>query len=218
MGKSVWENFPQPQCWTSEGSLLPGAASGWDSWTFLDLIWSMIGMRLLLQARHWSMWVQSLFSRTESDWYRLVFMLFSVPFAIRTGDLGSIWFMWSNSSSTTAKLSGQCLGEAVEETRWWEGDCYSWHYMAILPFFSSTFPVCALCSDFWHFSWVKNKQEQSLEIPAAAPGVGTLQHILMWCCTVDRFPWYRTHYDSAVVFSCPWSTSDWAVWESAINF
>lgn len=46
----MWENFPQPQCWTSEGSLLLGAASGWDSWTFLDLIWSMIGVRLFAQS------------------------------------------------------------------------------------------------------------------------------------------------------------------------
>lgn len=32
---------------------------------------------------------KAFFLRTESDWYRWVFMLFSVLFAFETGDLGS---------------------------------------------------------------------------------------------------------------------------------
>lgn len=39
MGKSVWENFSQSQCWTFAGSLLQGTASGWGSSAFLYLIW-----------------------------------------------------------------------------------------------------------------------------------------------------------------------------------
>lgn len=83
MGKSVWENFTQPQCWTFGGRLLQGAASGWDSCAFLDLIWCWIRMRLFALKSDIDLCVyEGFFQGTESGWYKLLFTLFSVPFAI----------------------------------------------------------------------------------------------------------------------------------------
>lgn len=78
--------------------------------------------------------------------------------------------------------------------------------MAILAFFSASFPVSALASGFWHFSWVpsaKYKQGRALKVAAVVPGVGTLQHRLKQHSIAHVFPCMRHTTVLQLSFSVP---------------
>lgn len=204
MGKSVWENCTQPQCQTFGGSLLQGAASGW------DLMWFWRRMRLFALKSDIDLCeCETFFQGSEPVWYKLLLTLFSVSFATYTEDLGSAWIKWSSSSSITAEFAGLCPEEAAENTRWWVGDYYP-HGHSHFLFYN----LPSESSDFWHFSWVPSvryKQVRALKVTGAAPGFGMLQCILMWCSTADTFPWYKAHHIPAVALFCSWSASDASV-------